>query len=59
MHIMFQVEELPYLWTKAGELDKLKATITDIGVFYRLADDEDGIFELIKAWRKVCDENTS
>jgi hypothetical protein len=56
---MFQVEELPYLWTKAGELDKLNATITDIGVFYRLADDEDGIFELIKAWRKVSDENTS
>jgi hypothetical protein len=31
---MFQVEELPYLWTKAGELDKLKATITDIGFYF-------------------------
>ena len=44
---------MPFLLTKAKQLDRLKATITDFDVFYRLADDENGIFELIKAWRKV------
>lgn len=48
-----QVEEMPFLLSKAKKMDRLKATVSDFDVFYRLADDEDGIFELIKAWRKV------
>ncbi|XP_052059702.1 uncharacterized protein LOC127700331 [Mytilus californianus] len=47
------VEELPFLLTKAGQLDRLKETITDLEVFYRLSDNEDGIFELIKAWKTL------
>ncbi|XP_063416779.1 uncharacterized protein LOC134699017 [Mytilus trossulus] len=47
------VEELPFLLTKAGQLDRLKETITDLAVFYRLSDNEDGIFELIKAWKTL------
>ncbi|XP_076109505.1 uncharacterized protein LOC143078527 [Mytilus galloprovincialis] len=47
------VEELPFLLTKAGQLDRLKETITDLDVFYRLSDNEDGIFELIKAWKTL------
>ncbi|CAG2252128.1 NPHP3 [Mytilus edulis] len=47
------VEELPFLLTKAGQMDRLKETITDLDVFYRLSDNEDGIFELIKAWKTL------
>ncbi|XP_063416845.1 uncharacterized protein LOC134699089 isoform X1 [Mytilus trossulus] len=47
------VEEMPFLLLKAKKMDRLKATVSDFDVFYRLADDEDGIFELIKAWRKL------
>ena len=49
----YQVEELPFLLTRANELDRLKTTVSDLDVFFRLSDNEDGIFELVKAWKTV------
>ena len=54
LFLFSQVEELPFLLTRAGELERLKKTISDLDVFYRLAESEDGKFELIKAWKTVC-----
>lgn len=51
--IFFQVEELPFLLTKAGEKERLKDFISDPYVFIQMANNEDGIFELIKAWKYV------
>ena len=53
-YLFCQVEELPFLLTRAGELECLKKTISDLDVFYRLSESEDGVFELIKAWKTVC-----
>ncbi|XP_071175248.1 uncharacterized protein [Mytilus edulis] len=47
------VEELPFLLTRANELERLKTTVSDLDVFYRLSDNEDGIFELVKAWKTL------
>ncbi|KAL3870127.1 hypothetical protein ACJMK2_042738, partial [Sinanodonta woodiana] len=49
------VEELPNLLLKAGEMDRLKFTISNLDVFSRLMKSEDGKFELIKAWHSVGD----
>ena len=48
-----QVEELPFLLARCQELDRLKKVISDLDVFYRLSESEDGTFELIKAWKTV------
>ncbi|XP_013386754.1 TPR repeat-containing protein DDB_G0287407-like [Lingula anatina] len=48
-----KVEELPFLQSKAGELEKLQATISDLNIFKRLVESEDGKFDLIKYWTKV------
>lgn len=48
-----QVDELPFLLARAGELDRLKTTISDLEVFRRLAKSEDGRFDLIKYWKMV------
>ena len=50
---LYKVEELPFLLTRAGELDRLKDTVTKLDVFFRLSEDEDGVFELVKAWKTV------
>ncbi|XP_060078987.1 uncharacterized protein LOC132558436 [Ylistrum balloti] len=49
------VDELPFLLGKAGELEQLKETISDLQVFSRLAKTEDGKFELIKSWQMLGD----
>lgn len=49
----FQVEELPFLLMKANEKERLKACVSDLENFTRMANNEDGIFELVKAWRFV------
>jgi hypothetical protein len=38
---------------KAGELGRLKATISNLDVFFKMTNSEDGTFELVKAWRTV------
>lgn len=50
---IYKVEELPFLLTRAGELERLKETVSKLDVFFRLAEDEDGVFELVKAWKTV------
>ena len=50
---LYKVEELPFLLMRAGELDRLKDTVTKLDVFFRLSEDEDGVFELVKAWKTV------
>ncbi|KAL4237051.1 hypothetical protein ACF0H5_005435 [Mactra antiquata] len=50
-----KVEELPTLLLKAAEWTRLKATISDLDVFVRMESDEDGHFELVKAWRHLGD----
>ena len=47
-------------WDRVGggarrfhELVRLKKVISDLDVFYRLSESEDGSFELIKAWKTV------
>ncbi len=50
---VFQAEELPSLLNKAGEMERLKSTITKLDIFKRLAKSEDGKFELIKVWQVV------
>ena len=50
---LYKVEELPFLLTRAGELDRLKDIVTKLDVFFRLSEDEDGVFELVKAWKMV------
>ncbi|XP_033745872.1 LOW QUALITY PROTEIN: uncharacterized protein LOC117331312 [Pecten maximus] len=49
------VDELPFLLGKAGELERLKETISDLKVFSRLARTEDGKFELTKSWQLLGD----
>ncbi|XP_069101362.1 uncharacterized protein [Argopecten irradians] len=49
------VDELPFLLGKAGELERLKETISNLQVFSRLAKTEDGTFELTKAWQLLGD----
>jgi len=47
------VDELPYLLSRAGDLDRLRETISNLKVFSRLVKTEDGRFDLIKAWQMV------
>lgn len=47
------VEELPFLLTRAGELERLKSTVTNLDVFYRMSSNEDGFFELVRAWKTL------
>ncbi|XP_053394800.1 uncharacterized protein LOC123525710 isoform X2 [Mercenaria mercenaria] len=54
-----KVEELPFLLMRAGELDRLKATVSDLDVFFKMSDNEDGIFELVKAWKTIGDFSLS
>ena len=51
--LFLQVDELPFLLTRAGELERLKALITKFDVFKRMVSTEEGKFELIKAWQQV------
>ena len=48
-----QVDELPTLLAKAGATVKLRKTITDMEVFRRLTQTEEGKFDLIKFWNQV------
>lgn len=47
------MDELPFLLAKAGELERLKAAISDLSVFQRMSQEEDRKFELIKSWQIV------
>ena len=38
---------------RCHEFERLKKVISDLDVFYRLSESEDGTFELIKAWKTV------
>ena len=40
---------------RAEEYERLKDYLKNVDVFYRLSNSDDGHFELIKAWRTVCD----
>ncbi|XP_071959589.1 uncharacterized protein [Antedon mediterranea] len=44
-------EEVPFLFSQAGDLRRLRATILNIAVFQRMMATEEGKFELIKAWQ--------
>ncbi|XP_071959587.1 uncharacterized protein [Antedon mediterranea] len=44
-------EEVPFLFSQAGDLRRLRATILNIVVFQRMMATEEGKFELIKAWQ--------
>ena len=44
---------MPFLLTHAGEMDKLKASISDLSMFRYLVKTEEGKFDLIKAWTVV------
>jgi len=48
-----QVDELPTLLSKAGAMERLEETITDLEVFRRLTLTEEGKFDLIKFWNQV------
>jgi hypothetical protein len=48
-----QVDELPFLLSRCGENERLKATLSDLRVFSRLVKKEEGMFDLIKYWQKV------
>ncbi|XP_070541009.1 uncharacterized protein [Ptychodera flava] len=49
------VDELPFLWAQANELERLRSTITDLEVFRRLMKNEEGKFQLVKSWKILGD----
>ena len=53
------MDELPTLLAKAGALDRLKETITDLQVFHRLSHTEEGTFDLIRFWKQVSAEKSA
>ncbi|XP_078619476.1 uncharacterized protein LOC144886633 isoform X1 [Branchiostoma floridae x Branchiostoma japonicum] len=47
------VDELPFLLSKAGEMDRLRATITNLRIFQRMMKSVEGTFNLMKYWQQV------
>ncbi|KAJ8300745.1 hypothetical protein KUTeg_022264 [Tegillarca granosa] len=49
------VDELPFLLARAGDLERLRKTISNLDVFKIMVKSEDGMFELIKSWKLLGD----
>ncbi|XP_019626894.1 PREDICTED: uncharacterized protein LOC109471895 isoform X3 [Branchiostoma belcheri] len=47
------VDELPFLLSKAGEMDRLRTTITNLRIFQRMMKSVEGTFNLMKYWQQV------
>ncbi|CAH1253937.1 TEP1 [Branchiostoma lanceolatum] len=47
------VDELPFLLSKAGEMERLRTTITNLQIFQRMMKSVEGTFNLMKCWQQV------